>query len=247
MFANSFSGEDQVPIVTVCFCTLAIHAPYRRRARLLCTDAITVPWIILTDEPDDFADLPVRAVRHQPTGPMAVDYLARLPATGEARGAAAYHDKRFALLAALENYDTAIYVDADSRISTLPPLGPFSFGLAVIPVVRKSIAAHLDVCGSWRTPAFVELAQHLSGDASILQTARWCHETIVAVTKDGGEVDFFSAWSTAAKFLQARGVYSGEGGVIGLAAACAGWSVDYDALTDLAESIKHEGGGPKNE
>jgi hypothetical protein len=47
----------------------------------------------LTDEPDDFAALPVRAIPHAPTGPMAVDYLARLPPTGEGRGAAAYHDK----------------------------------------------------------------------------------------------------------------------------------------------------------
>ena len=74
---------------------------------------------------DDFADLAVRAIRHAPTGPMAADYLAHLPPTGEKRGAAAYHDKRFALSAALEDFDTALYVDADSRIAALPPLGAF--------------------------------------------------------------------------------------------------------------------------
>jgi hypothetical protein len=95
--------------MTVCFCTLAIGAPYRRRAQLLCAGAKTVPWVVLTDEPDDFAALPVRAIRHAPTGPMASDYLARLPPTGEGRGAAAYHDKRFALLAALQGFDTAVY------------------------------------------------------------------------------------------------------------------------------------------
>jgi hypothetical protein len=231
--------------VTVCFCTLAIHAPYRRRAQLLCADAASVPWIVLTDEPDDFASLPVRAIRHVPTGPMAVDYLASLPPTGEGRGAAAYHDKRFALLAALEDFDTAIYVDADSRITALPPMTIFPCGLSVLPVVQKSIAEHLDTCGSWRMPVFVELARRLTGDADILRTARWCHETFVAVTKDGHESRFFSAWSLAADFLQARGVYSGEGGVIGLAAAYAGWNVDYNALTEIAASIQHEGGGPK--
>lgn len=231
--------------MTVCFCTLAIHAPYRRRARLLCASATTVPWIVLTDEPDDFAALSVRAIRHAPTGPMAVDYLARLSPTGEGRGAAAYHDKRFALLAALQGFDTAIYVDADSRIDALPPLGVFPSGLAVLPVVRKSIAEHLKTCGSWRIPVFVELARHLTGDADILLAARWCHETFVAVTKDGRESRFFEAWSLAADFLQSRGVYSGEGGVIGLAAAYAGWGVDYEALTGIAASIQHEGGGPK--
>src|SRR5436190_19326300 len=195
--------------MTVCFCTLAIHAPYRRRARRLCA-APTLPWLVLTDEPEDFAGLPVRAIRHAPTGPMAVDYLRRLPPTGDGQGAAAYHDKRFALLAALKDFDTAVYVDADSRISRLPKLGVFPSGLAVLPTVRKSIAEHLDTCGSWRMPIFVELAQFLTGDADILQAARWCHETLVAVTKDGRESRFFAAWTRAAEFLQARGVFSGE-------------------------------------
>src|SRR3990172_4375406 len=107
--------------MTTCFCTLAIHAPYRKRARLLCADA--------------------------PTGPMAADYLERFPPTGGGRGAAAYHDKRFALLCALQDFDTAIFVDADSRIGALPPLGVFPPGLAVLPVVRKSVAEHLETCG----------------------------------------------------------------------------------------------------
>ena len=94
-------------------------------------------------------------------------------------------------------------------------------------------------------PVFVELARHLTGDADILADALWCHETLIAVTRDGRESRFFTAWSLAADFLQSRGVYSGEGGVIGLAAAYAGWKVDYETLTGLAASIQHEGGVPK--
>lgn len=238
--------------MTICFCTLAINAPYRQRARLLCADVPTVPWILLTDNPGDFADLPVQAIRHMPTGPMAAEhlahpeYLAHLPPPGEHQGSAAYHDKRFAILAALQEHETAIYVDADSRISEIPRLGVFPSGLAVLPILEESVAEHLATCGSWRLPAFVDLARHLTGDAGILQSARWCYEALIAVTQDGRESRFFTAWSIAADFLQARGVYSGEGGVIGLAAAYAGWSVDYDALTDLADSIRHEAGGPKN-
>lgn len=231
--------------MTVCFCTLAIHAPYRRRARLLCADAPAVPWIVFTDEPRDFADLRVRAIQHAPTGPMAVDYLTSLPPTGAGRGAAAYHDKRFALLAGLEEFDTVIYVDADSRITKLPALGRFPRGLAVTPFVRKTVAEHLETCGSWRAPAFSDLARQLTGNTDILRRARWCHETLIAVTKDGDESRFFDAWAQAAEFLQTRNVYSGEGGVIGIAAAYAGWQVDYESLTDLAAAIKHEGGGPK--
>lgn len=233
--------------MSICFCTLAIHAPYRRRAQQLCASAMTVPWVVLTDEPDDFASLPVRTIRHAPTGPTAVDYLARLPATGEGGAAAAYHDKRFALRAALDGFDTAIFVDADSRITALQPLVAFPPGIAVAPIGHESVAEHLDTTGSWRMPYFAELATHLTGNVDILRAARWCPEALVAVTKDGRESRFFEVWSLAAEFLQSRGVYSGEGGVIGLAAAYAGWNVHFHALTNLAASIEHEGGGPKAE
>lgn len=231
--------------VGVCFCTLAIHAPYRRRARLLCADAARMPWVVLTDEPEDFADLNVRAIRHAPTGPMAVDYLTRLPTTGRGRGAAAYHDKRFALLAALEDHDTAIYLDADSRLRALPSVGTFPFGISVVPSLLSNISSHLAVWGTWRRPIFEELATYLTGSAEILDFAQWCPESVIGVTKDGKESRFFEAWTVCANFFQRRDIYSGEGGVIGLAAACAGWTVDYEALKSIAGLIQHEGGGPK--
>jgi hypothetical protein len=240
--------EDNMFGAKVCFCTLAIHKAYRERARRLIAGAASQPWVVLTDVPEDFSDLKalnVRAIAHQPTGPMATDYLAVLPPTGEGRGAAAYHDKRFALMAALEGFKTAIYVDADSSVDgrlKLPKLRP---GLAVLPVVQKSVRDHLTTCGEWRLPAFIDLARHLTGSEEILTRASWCHETLVAITKDGRESAFFDAWSKAAAFLQAREVFSGEGGVIGLAAALAGWSVDYTSLDKLGSAIKHEGGGPK--
>lgn len=232
-------------IMAVCFCTLAIHAPYRLRARRLCRDLTDVPWVVVTDEPDDFADLHVRVIRHTATGLMAIDYLQRLAEIGDGRGGAAYHDKRFALRAALEDFETAIFLDADSRIQAQPHIEAFSPGLAVLPVVRKSIAEHLETCGSWRLPAFAQLARDLMGDADALQSARWCHEAFYAVTKDGNEARFLWAWERAADLLQSQGVHSGEGGVMGLAAAYAGWKVDYGALGPLAPLIQHEGGGPK--
>lgn len=231
--------------MSVCFCTLAIHAPYRSRARLLCADLAPAPFVVLTDEPSDFADLPVHAIRHAPTGPMARDYLERLAPTGNNRGGAAYHDKRFAVQAALRDFETAIFLDADSRVRGPLPIDAFPFGLAVVPVVSKSIAAHLETCGTWRLPAFEALARQLMGDVNALHAARWCHESCYAVTRDGNEDRFFSAWERAAGVLQREGVYSGEGGVMGLAAAYAGWTVDYEALSPIFSLIRHEGGGPK--
>lgn len=229
----------------VAFCTMAIHAPYRTRARALCRGSLPAPWVVLTDDPTDFADLPVRTVAHQPTGPMAIDYVERGIATGDANGAAAYHDKRFALRAALDAFDTAVFLDADSRVAALPPIASYPAGLVVLPVVRTSIAGHLRTCGGWRLPDFVALARELTGDASILDRARWCHEACFAVTRDGREAAFFDAWDRAAAFVQARALFSGEGGVIGLAAAIAGWQVDDTLLTAWGETVTHEGRGPK--
>jgi hypothetical protein len=227
----------------VCFCTLAIHAPYRQRARLLVGDVTEVPWIVLTDEPGDFEGLGVQAIRHEPTGPMAVDFLTRLPPTGTGRPA--YHDKRFALQAALREFETAIFVDADTRISSLTELPQLAPGIAVTKAVEASITEHLSRWGTQRKPVFEQLAVHLTGTTEILKSARWCSEALMAITKDGNESRFFETWTRGAEFLQSKEVFSGEGGVIGLAAALAGWTIDYDSLTKLAASTHHEGRGPK--
>ena len=232
--------------VNACFCTLAIHPPYRRRARLLCADAPNVPWIVFTDEPDDFADLSVRTVRHAATGPMAIDFLTRLPPTGNGRGRPAYHDKRFVLEAALRDFDTAIFVDADSRFRSLPQLPLFRGGIAVSKELKTSITDHLTRYGAARRPAFEQLALHLVGDTKVLDSARWCSEALFAVTKDGRESRFLQAWAISSEFLQTRGVFTGEGGVIGLAATYAGWNVDYSSLSKLIAATVHEGHGPKS-
>ena len=173
----------------VCFCTLAIHLPYRQRARLLFADAPDVHWIVLTDEPDDFDGLPVQTIRHAPTGPMAVDFLTKLPSTGTGRPA--YHDKRFVLQAALREFDSAIFVDADTRISSLPKLPRLPAGIAVTQGVQASIVEHLTRWGTQRKPAFEQLAVYLTGTSETLKSARWCSEALFAITKDGNESRFF--------------------------------------------------------
>ena len=235
----------QSPPVNACFCTLAIHPPYRRRAQLLVADAPAMPWIVLTDEPNDFVDLPVRAIRHLPTGPMAIDYRTNPRGTGGGRGGAAYHDKRFVLQTVLKEFDTAIFIDADTRIKSLPRLPRFHPGIAAHKAIQSNISDHLSQWGQWRKPDFEQLAAELTGDANTINSAQWCGEALFAVTKDGNESKFFEAWDRGAKFLQDRGIFTGEGGVIGLAAVYAGWTVNYRTLTKLAAKTKHEGGGPK--
>jgi hypothetical protein len=228
-----------------CFCTLAIHGAYRERARVLVGDAPVLPWVVLTDEPGEFEGLPVRAIEHVPTGPMAIDFVTKLPPTGNGRGRPAYHDKRFALQAALEQFDTAIFVDADTRIRSLPRLPVFRPGIAVVKEVNASIAEHLSRWGSHRRTAFEKLALELIGDAQVIKSARWCSEALFAITKDGNEGRFFEAWGRAAEFLHSQGVFTGEGGVIGLSAMYSRWTVDYGTMGKLARAMRHEGGGPK--
>jgi hypothetical protein len=228
--------------MTTCFCTLAIHEAYRRRARTLCSDLPHVPWVILTDQPEDFDDLPVRAIRHTPTGPMAVDYVKLMPSMGNA--APAYHDRRFVLQAALEDFDAAVHVDADARLIRFPELGTLPGGLLNLPPA-ESIAEHLAIFGSWRIGIFEELARYLIGDAAALQSAQWVKEGFYVVAKDGRETRFFEAWDRAVHFMQSREVYSGEGGVMGLAALSAGWTVNYDAVRHVAGSIHQENCGAK--
>lgn len=235
------------PDARCCLCTLAIHEPYRRRARQLCIDAAPTPVVVLTDEPADFAGLGVRAVAHTPTGPMATDYRRLQIETGVATGAAAYHDKRFALQAALEDFDTAIFIDADSRVSRLPALDGLPPGLAVRPMEPETIDEHLLLYGSQRLPLFERLAHELFGSAESLTRARWIYEDCFAVTRDGRESSFFEAWDRGADLFQRERMFTGEGGVIGLAAAFAGWSVDYGALAGVAQAIRHESGGPKED
>ena len=155
--------------INACFCTLAIHPPYRRRAKLLLADLPGVSWIVLTDEPNDFVDLPVRAIRHTPTGPMAIDFQRSLPPGKE--GEPAYHDKRFVLQAALAEFDTAIFIDADSRIRSLPHLPHFRPGIAVDKTLRASITDHLSRFGPMRKPALEQLALELMGETNVLNSA----------------------------------------------------------------------------
>jgi len=187
----------------------------------------------------------VRAIKHQPTGPMAIDFGTRLPAMGNVLGEPAYHDKRFALQAALEEFETAIFVDADTRVRALPRLPVFGPGIAVTKEVNASITEHLSRWGSHRRPAFEKLAVQLTGDIEVINSARWCSEALFAITKDGNEGKFFETWERCAELLQSEGLFTGEGGVIGLAAVCAGWTVDYETLGKLARKMQHEGGGPK--
>jgi hypothetical protein len=139
---------------------------------------------------------------------MAVDYLERLPATGNRRGAAAYHDKRFAIQAALSDFETTIFLDADTRIlGEVAPLSSFPSGLAITNVVRATVAQHLETSGSWRLPAFERLAHELLRDLDALHVAKWCHESCFADEEWPGRSVFWGLGIRGRGIPTARGLF----------------------------------------
>jgi hypothetical protein len=131
-------------------------------------------------------------------------------------------------------------------MSGVPRLPVFSPGIAVVKELHANIPEHLSRYGPERLPAFEKLALQLTGSAETLKSARWCSEALFAVTKDGNESKFFEAWERGAEILHSQNLFTGEGGVIGLAAVYAGWTVNYKTLNKLASSTRHEGLGPKS-
>ena len=99
---------------------------------------------------------------------------------------------------------------------------------------KETIDEHLLVYGAHRRPFYERLAVELVGSAGALTSAWWIYEDCFAVTGDGRESSFFEAWDRGASVCHSdAAMYTGEGGVIGLAAASAGWSVDLrGALPD---------------
>jgi len=224
------------------FCTLAIGAPYRTRAKLLCADLAPHPCMVLTDEPEDFRDMPwIRAKIHLPTGPMAEDYLRRPEILGSQKSTAAYHDKRFVIEEALADHGSCIFIDADTRLVGPWPSIRCGPGLSIAGR-KRTIHEHLLTYGPERRPFFEMLADDL--DISV-RDAFWCSESCYAVVDDGKARAFLDAWDYSARFLQDNDVFSGEGGVMGLCAAHAKWVVDFEALAAIQPILRHEGGGPK--
>jgi hypothetical protein len=112
-----------------CFCTLALGERYRRMAIELAKDieryAPGVKFVVLTDKPRDFSgNSNVLAFKHGQRGIFAC-----------------YNDKRFVIEKALSLFDSAIHIDADSKITAdVPSDLKFSPGISGC---SEGIAAHL--------------------------------------------------------------------------------------------------------
>ncbi|NJM99174.1 MAG: hypothetical protein HC800_20380 [Phormidesmis sp. RL_2_1] len=217
------SYDENVPY---CFCMLAFGAPYRLAAKEFSQQLqkYGVELIVATDQPDDFADSP---------GVVAIKFHRRSILYP-------YNDKRFALAAALEHYECAVLVDADSTIEgELPKYLHVPPGMYAA-VAYKSLEETLNLYYAHNFKAWQKLAGRFKID---LKKTQWVSENLVIVRRDQGrEKDFLELWAVADRWLGIRRKFQVDAAYIGVAAAKVGWKVyRHDDFKKMRANISHNG------
>lgn len=207
------------------FFTLALRSKYRLLATQLAQDlASHAPGrliIVGTDAPEAFQSLSnVKAFKLKQTGILHC-----------------FHDKRFVLEQALAQFPAAVYLDADTRIfADLPAAIPQSFGLAAVHV--ENLLAHVGKYNPERVPHVRHLAEKLDLN---LDDVKYIGESLIAVSAENHQTSgFIQQWGKIARYLELRGVYSGQGISMGLAAAQVGLEITSPIwLSQIDHSRKH--------
>ena len=192
-----------------CFCALALGEKYRILAKELARDleknAPGRTFIIGTDRPSDFKEYNnVSAYKQYQQGILHC-----------------YHDKRFPIAKSLETFSTAILVDADTKfLGKIPNAIDLVTGIngcheELIPHVKKY------------TPERLSRLEKIATKLNInLENTQFIGESLLIVSRDEGkEKEFIKEWGEIGRYLELRGIYSGEGNIIGIAAARVGWDV----------------------
>ncbi len=181
------------------------------------------PDIILnvaTDAPDVFAKHSnIKAFKHQQTGILHC-----------------YNDKRFVLERGLKDSRTAIYIDADSRITGNIP-GDLEFSVPIIGP-HENLLQHLQKYRPQDVEKVKKLANKINVDPEKVQ---WIGESLFMLGgADGKEEEFLKSWGLMANYLEMRGMHGGEGSILGLAAAKLGWEVEItESWRQIAQVFNH--------
>lgn len=207
-----------------CFCTLALGSKYRLMAKELASDLEKYSpetfLVIGTDKPSDFnKNKNIIAFKLHQQGILHC-----------------YNDKRFVIKKSLITFRTAIYIDADTRIiETIPNNIIFPSGIIGC---SRNILEHI----SKYRPQDINKIKNIGVKLNIpLEKASWIGESLFMVTKDEGkEQEFLKIWDKMAIYLELRGMYSGEGNLMGLAAAKIGWEVTKSNIWEpFKQKTKH--------
>lgn len=204
-----------------CFCTLAFGAKYHLMAKELAHNlqqySPETKLIVGTEKPHDFkSEENIIAFKLTQQGVLHC-----------------YNDKRFVLEKALAQFRTAIYIDADTKITkTIPNNIVFPSGMIGC---HKNMLQHI----SKYRPQDLEKLTTMAAKLKInFEQAQWIGESLFIVTRDEGkEKDFLKTWSKLATYSELRGMYSGEGSIMGLAAAKVGWQISRDEVWDILKEM----------
>ncbi|MEM9772760.1 MAG: hypothetical protein AAF889_14410 [Cyanobacteria bacterium P01_D01_bin.73] len=207
-----------------CFCTLALGKRYQEHAVNLAQDltqyAPTIKIVVYTDGPDRFSSCEnVLPFYHRQKGILNC-----------------FHDKRFALEKALSLYSTAIFIDADTRVSA-----PVPEGIAWEPGITsngENLQEHISRFAPERLAAINDVSQKMDIN---LSKASWIADALFAVSRGSGkEHEFFDAWGRIGLYMELKGIHAGQGNVTGLAAESVGWKLNSPSnWEELRHWAKH--------
>ena len=205
-----------------CFCTLSVGRRYRKHARELAKDIQTyapgVPFVILTDKPDEFSEFSsVLAFEHR------------------LQSVKGYHDKRLVLEKSLSLFESCMFMDADMRILSPVP-DDLSWNPGLTGRAGCALVKHLGSMNNSRKSQLVKkIAEKIEVD---IENVKQLHEFSFMLRRQSGkEVEFFRVWKTLSYLFESEGLYSGEGYAMGLAASKVGLNFGFDR-TELFDFFK---------
>lgn len=207
-----------------CFCTLALRPKYRQLTKELADSLVEyAPGVFLvvgTDDPEDF-----KGCENIQAFPLRQQGILHC-----------YHDKRFVLREALQHFKTAIQIDADTRltkpiVATIEPLK----GLGALHI--KKLAEHAQRYNPQRLPHLQKVSEKLNIP---FESATYVGESLFALSQSPQVDEFIEAWGKIGRYLELRGIYSGSGNAIGLAATKVGLEIyPPNWLSEVRSSLKH--------
>ncbi|ARV57227.1 hypothetical protein BZZ01_00010 [Nostocales cyanobacterium HT-58-2] len=206
-----------------CFCTLAIGKNYRLLAQQLAQDleknSPGISVVIYTDKPEDFKTNPnTLAYKHQQQGILLC-----------------YHDKRFVLAKALSNFRAAIYIDADTRITS--KISNIHWQPGITAGHWENLIEHASKYNPERLEFFKKIASKLNLP---LENTNYIGESLFVIARDEGrEGKFFEQWGHIGRYLELKGIHSGEGNAMGLAATLVGWNIKTEGWQEIKQAVKH--------
>jgi hypothetical protein len=215
-----------------CFCTLAIGKDYRELAQTLAESLQHIApdrkLIIATDVPKDF---------HQYKNAIVFKCIQTSPLFP-------YSEKRKALRRALEEFDSAVFVDADSKFIQYPLNTAWPPGVVVSYDTQRSLAASLRKYYPGDFDLFQKLAKKLSVKPSLEEIKFPAPQSPYVVTRDNGkELEFLDNWDLITQYLEVNRCKTvSDGYSMALALASVGWEPQYvEEFKQLNESIQHIG------